>query len=182
MIDALLQHYRQASPDTIRAGLAWYALAADVAGALGEHYRVPAWAVAGVIAALSPNTGWSDNVRRAHKAIAAWHAGLDPADVSIGLGKNVRKAWAILEGAHPLDVLGGPKVRSFYANIAGDWGPVTVDRWAILAVDPEYTGGTPTPAQYARYAEAYTRAAALVGLTPAQFQAIIWVHVRGRAD
>lgn len=90
-----------------------------------------------------------------------------------------RQAWSIAHGADPLDVLNGPKVRRFYLNITGDHSVVTVDVWAARAagVDGKLTG-----ARYLAVERAYQNAARIVGMTPRDLQAAVWVHTRGSAD
>ena len=60
---------------------------------------------------------------------------------NVGLKSNVDKALAILNGAAPLDILGGDKVRTFYGNIVNPWGEgVTIDRHAYDIVTGKQIG------------------------------------------
>ncbi len=74
-------------------------------------------------------------------------------------------------------MLGGPKVRSFYANISGDQNAVTVDAWAQRIAGYEYPNGL-APNKYDHYADAYRDAARRAGESPATMQAITWIAYR----
>jgi hypothetical protein len=96
------------------------------------------------------------------------------------------RAAAILNGARPLDVLGGYKVRSFYRNITGDTEAVTVDVWAHRAALGDITLHANRSSsllrngkRYRAIANAYRQVAPDYGLRPSEFQAATWVAVRG---
>lgn len=172
----ILRHYSD-DVAAMREAREWYGVAQGAADDLAARYGVTREAAAGVIAAMSPRQTWKGNLRAADVILHAAAHGLDlPA---VGLRSNARKAWKIANGAAPLDVLGGPKVRAFFANIIGDLDAVTVDVWAARAagVDPNHL----TAARYRAVADAYRRAAASIGLAPAILQAIVWVSIRGAA-
>jgi hypothetical protein len=102
----------------------------------------------------------------------------------------LRKADAIAAGADPLDVLGGRKVRSFYRNIVGHTGHVTVDRHAVAIV-----AGRPLTDRegkvlerigpYTYVAGAYRAAARRLGVAPTELQAVTWLvwrRLKGDAE
>lgn len=169
--------YRAADKPTVRAGLAWYR---DAHGAAASLDPSNVQRAAGVIAALSPRLQWSRNLELAARAYA------DGAATGC-LGASCRAANAILDGASPLDVLRGPKVRAFYTLIADptDRETVCVDRHAIdialgvrmtVVEREEYVldrGGL-----YERFARAYRRAAEVLDRTPGQVQSVTWLHWR----
>lgn len=90
---------------------------------------------------------------------------------------NVVKALWILQGH--IDVLRGDKVSSFLDNILNHETSqlVTVDSHAIQCWFGKMEEGTYSvpPSFYAIVAADYIRAAAIVGCTPLQFQAVVWV-------
>lgn len=57
----ILETYKQASPQEIADGLSWYSDAHDVARELAGDVHVGA----GVIAALSPQMQWDENIKLA---------------------------------------------------------------------------------------------------------------------
>lgn len=186
----LLAAYGQATADDLAQGLAWYGRAADAARAMlpAEPRRA-----AGVIAALSPRAQWAVNLRWAAEIIDAAERGeSEPPSVHTRAMRG--QAWRIANGADPLDVLNGPKVRAFFANITGDLDAVTVDVWATLAAEgpnvrrAKYIPGkgapiiAPSGGRYALIARAYRETAAIVGIPPRDLQAAIWVNIRGRAN
>jgi hypothetical protein len=203
MVRRITRAYRASTAAHRAAGLGWYAEAWRVANEIAEGLvGAGVWTswdertrdalarqVAGVIAALSPRCQWSTNVVWARAVMfAAWN-GLDMPAVSTK--PNRRTAWRIANGEHPLTALGtlsptgrvisGHKVRAFWANICGDVTAVTVDIWAIRAAMGAHApaDGSINAALYELTADAYRRAAAILGITPRECQAAVWVHTRG---
>jgi hypothetical protein len=142
---------------------------------------------AGIIAALSPMNGWTNNVRKAREVVSrrgniAVAKGMPN---GIGLGANVAKAIAIYKGADPLDILSGDKVTAFYRTIVdptGDIDPV-IDRHAFDIAVGEKTNDKrrsvlSRKGVYHVFAQAYRDAAKEAGIGSAQMQAITWVAWR----
>jgi hypothetical protein len=139
---------------------------------------------AGVLAALSPNEGWTTNVSN------AWTF-LETDRISI-FATFPGRCWFYTAGFDPEWVLfrGGVnfKVQSFYKNIADPEtpGPVTIDRHAkgIVYNDPGIAKLKPhaTRVQYDAYELMYTKAASEVGMMPHQLQAVTWLAWRGVVD
>jgi hypothetical protein len=156
-------------------GLEWYRQARSEGRALG---RTVAQGV-GVIAALSPMQAWDTNIELAYKLAATHAAGKSMPTRGYGFKKNTAKAWRILNGERPLDVLGGDKVRSFYRNMLGCADSVTVDRWAVRIAlgDPQHSGTVPS-GQYAAMSDAFRRVAARHGVTARDLQAATWIWIR----
>lgn len=153
-------------------GVTWYATAGDIVTELAERYQVSRECAAGVIAVTSPRLQWKRNIQVSHEVLA----GLMPR----GLFKaNARKAMAIRNGAEPLDVIKGPKTRAFYRAIMGDPDAVVIDVWMLRVL--KFTRKLTTKA-YDLLADIIRQAAKGVGMTPASFQAVVWVAVRGRAS
>lgn len=175
MVRNITRAFRKATPAHMAAGLGWYA----------EAYRVAAqiWPerpdlAAGVIAALSPRCQWSTNQVWAAAVVHAARTG--QACPAVHTTAMRAHAWRIANGEAPLDVLNGPKVRAFWANIMGDTNAVTVDVWAVfVATGSKDAAQISTPARYAAVAAAYRRAAAILGVTPREVQAATWVAARG---
>lgn len=179
----------RATPRQVAQGVAWYRDTFDVAAAMaGAHYATLPMAI-GTIAALSPGVPYSRSLELADDMLST-------GDCAHPYGDSIRKARAIVTepDRHPLDILRGRKVRSFYDNI---WRPltsreVTIDRHAyaiVLGVQPSGPrGGRPVnyndlarPGRYDAVADAYRGVADECGLTPSQVQAITWVVWRGAA-
>lgn len=195
----LVSHHAQASDYCLAAGAQWYPAAQESARAIAENCGRPEeWRRAcAVIAALSPQVRWRENLAAARAVIAhAWtgaELAYDPWRPTLalpGYASNHRKALAIATGA-PFsgdaeargDGFGAeaPKVRSFFANLSGDAERVTLDVWAMRAA---FNGWRAPPSgdAYRRGELAYQRAAELCGMAPRDFQAAIWIHVRGAAE
>lgn len=178
-VENILSVYRAARPEQIAAGLQWYADAHTFALAISNGDIVTG---AGVIAALSPQTSWAQNMTLASRAFVEGFA-------SGQTGANVSKANRILAGESPEDVLGwnnpkaksGHKVRNFYRNIVDPTGrECTIDRHAHdIAVgeqtDSKTRGQLDRVGVYDLFADIYREAAKLVGIPVAALQAITWV-------
>jgi hypothetical protein len=167
----IIATYRRATPDQLCHGRQWYPVARELACLIGQgNVRTGA----GVLAALSSNTAWYLNIRYATQLAAG--------ETVRTLRRNLDQARAILDGADYAGVLSGPKVLAFAANIAGDEDEVTVDRHAVrVALGEDYSGKMSGPAWRKRYeiiADAYRKAAAELGESPATVQAVCWVVQR----
>lgn len=182
MVRRLLRAYDSASAADLAAGLDWYNRAEREATALAAGTRLSPAQAAGVIAALSPRVQWRPNLDGAAAIIAAAARGDSEPPIVAGLPDNRAKAWKIASGADPNVILGGPKVRAFFANITGDHDAVTVDVWAARAAEGCRDDRAPTGKRYARIADAYRAAAVKRGVSPRECQAAVWVYIRGRAE
>ncbi len=177
----LLECIAQASDDAETEGLAWYLSAHSIAADLASRHGVTVRQAAGVLAALSPQTGWSENIRLADQALSDGEASGHYQDAC-------DKADAILSGADPADVLGGRKVRSFFTNILFPLRPgaVTVDRHCVdlLAGERGYVNSRILEriGAYATCASVVRDVARELGLLPHQVQAIAWVAWRQLHD
>lgn len=179
---AVLAHFNNAAIDQYADGMEWYAKAQGIACDIAEATGHDLAGVAGAMAHLSPRTRWSDNVHR------TWQ--LAETGETIGLSRSIEKATvALAVRGSALDVLDtfGPKAwktRSFFTNIwTGGRGTlaVTVDIWAARAVgwgDADLS----KESVYGDIADAYSFAAAEVGISGAQMQAIVWCVVRGSSE
>jgi hypothetical protein len=178
----ILATLAEATADEIEAGRTWYAeahaLAIELANTgTGTGTPNAIRRAAGVIAALSPQVSWTRNAVMAREIYAT--------GTTRGLRSNVEKARKIYSGADPDDVLGGNKVRAFFANIADpESSPaVTVDRHAYdvargrRGTDAD-RADLALPRVYGAFVAAYERAAFASGLTPLQVQAATWVAWR----
>ena len=169
--------WRRATAADLEQGLQWYddALQRTQAAAplhTAEH-------AAGIVAALSPMTGWSTNLLNAEK-LASLHGAGEPMPTSgYGFRRNTVKAWRILCGEHPLVVLNGPKVTAFYHNILGSDEHVTVDRWAIRIAYGDPAGPTTVgQREYDTIAAAFQAVADELGVPARHLQAATWVYYR----
>lgn len=156
-------------------GLAWYREANAIVHEWSAHYGVSVETVASVVAALSPQCRWERNL------ICATNV-LDEKPMSLGEGAlpaNYRKAEAILHD-RATSILpyfkSAPKVASFQQNLQGNLEYVTVDTHVAQAALADPTIKTSLKwAQYVVFAEVYAAEAIKVGLSPAEYQAVIWV-------
>lgn len=167
----IIATWDSATADQMSAGRAWYGVAGDIAAMIGNGDRALG---AGVIAALSPMTSWSLNVRNASALCAGQPVGT--------LKANLAKAQRMAAGEHYSAVLPAhSKTWNFAHNIDGHTDNVTIDRWAIrIAVGYDKT--TVTPKQYDVLAGAYRKAAAEIGEAASTVQAVTWCAMRGTGE
>jgi hypothetical protein len=181
--ERILDAHSRATDPQIEEGLHWYEtaneLATDMYLAYPDRLRTVAHG-AGLLAALSPNESWDNNVANAWMFLKY--------DTSRSLPRSIDDARLICAGFTPEHVLFRDgvnfKVQSFYQNIYDptDPFPVTVDRHAkgIIYNDALVVKAKPhaTRNDYDHYAEAYRQAAKKVDVLPSQMQAITWLAWR----
>ena len=201
-LDNLLWFAKQATDIELSGGLQWYAEAYNACVNLSQLYDLPLDHVIKCVACLSPQLRWSVNVIAAEVVIRHYvsggyipsyndyltkvanlkQLGSDPRLPQIKAnvtGANKVKALWILQG---YNALGGQKVNSFADNIFrfSDSQSVTVDSHAINA----WFGVTSaqsvsvTPSFYPIIAADYRRCAKIMGVSPLECQAIIWIVKR----
>jgi len=171
----LLTTYSQATPENLIAGRAWYPRSYAGVQAWAAHYGRTDANVAAIIAAVSPQCSWEDNLLIANDILQS--SGQPRGGALLG---NVVKAERIRdEGIEDTRLVFpvGPKVWNFSRNLAGEWQrAVTVDTHMV-----QVTFGSPTAnrtlkwAAYDAVACAIKRAAAEADEIPAHFQAITWL-------
>jgi hypothetical protein len=184
---SILAVFFSASDFETISGAQWYQTAQNAAVTIATRYSVSTDMVAGVIAALSPNNRWERNLRDADALIGAYVLGgySDALQVKTSTyNRNKTKALSILEGAAPLAVLGGLKVRAFYSCIIGA-DEVCIDghAYAIWRGERISTSSTPkiSAKLYSAIAADYIKTAATInsvlGTTyrAYQVQAITWL-------
>lgn len=172
--DRLVAAYEAADAEAVEAGRLWYPTGEAVVAKLAADYIVGIPAAAGIVAALSPQVKWRQNIESA-RSILAGHGRV------MGYDSNTAKARRIAAGEPADKVLGGPKVRNFWANLRGSREAVTIDVWAQRAAAGRDLAPPKGP-QYLRIVKAYRAAAAQCGEVPRDFQAIIWLCTRPRAE
>lgn len=179
----ILATFLQATPSQIVEGKRWYPQAIENLAGIGKQYAVASKAkLAAVCAVLSPRISWQSNlegVRRIYKAIAS---GSSICPTVAGVSRNVSKAWEIANGAS-VELVSGPKVSSFYANLSGDFSRVTIDVWAARAAGvPLEEMSHLDRSRYASLERAYQAVAKELSFEPAELQAICWIVTRGKGD
>lgn len=185
-VQRIIQKYRDANPTMVEGGHNWYEKANRIATKLGKG---DVHKGAGIIAALSPQTGWSRNLMLAGEMVKT--------GTTRHTTDNVTKAQRILTGEHPEEVLGqgdGHKVLNFYRNIADPSNPhpVTIDRHSHdISVGIPFRGtnkdapkgedlGLGAKGRYDHFVEAHRLAAGELGIDiPNKVQATTWVQHRG---
>lgn len=174
---AVVECYRRAV-DTVPqlAGRNWYAeesrslwyLWSDPREGRGEPWRPYA-----VAAALAPRIDWG-SVRAGVQALAHGR----PIRGRF-LSRSIAKAKLAAHGdVVPADLFpfrSAPKSASFFQNLSGNYGAVTVDTWSAALVGSGPING---PRQYWAAAEPFRRAGDLLGVSPALVQARTWSYVR----
>lgn len=164
--------FESATADEMRDGMNWYQDAHSFARSLDTDV----WRAAGVIAALSVQKQWNVNMRMAERA---YETGV----VSGNFTTMNAQGQRILNGEHPLEVLGGDKVRAFCAAIAtnGMSDIAVIDRHAHdIAMGRVFTDATRNIGKrlYRVMAMHYGEAAKEVGVSVNQIQAVTWVRWR----
>lgn len=186
----ILATYRAATDSELVDGTSWYARAHALARELSPG---DVSLGAAVLAILSPRRSWPQNVALARVAFETARelesdgASSEAREATWGAfpttGDQRRKLARLFSGESPDAVVGGPKVRSFWATIAdpASGGPAVIDRHAMaIALDRVVSSDELKigPADYARFVAAYGLASTVVGQAPAIVQAVTWVAWR----
>lgn len=171
-VSNIITRYAQASVEQKIAGERWYETANQIAQMISGGDVVKG---AGVLAALSANKSWTENLKIAKLAFADGTA-------SKHVKVQIAKANAILAGAEPTSVLGnGLKTQNFYRCIVDptDETAVCIDRHAHDVAVGEVYGdddrGLSAKGRYELIAEAYRSAARKLHTLPMVVQAVTWV-------
>ena len=181
--------YELAGAAEIADGNAWYGVAKSIAIVLADQYGVTTAQAVGVLAALSPRNKWSRNVVDAEALISAYvAAGSEQARLTkcCTFGANKEKAIKILESEAEtiptiLEILSGPKLREFASCIAG-LPDCCIDghAWCIWQGSRVTLADVPSIGVRLRkeIKADYAQAAADLGLSASELQAITWVTWR----
>lgn len=172
-MQTILRVYQQALPDEIEQGKCWYHIAHNAAKSLGVSVECGA----GVIAALSPGLKWEVNVEAARRVIQ----GESLKGLGVRWKDAINKAQKIANGANPLDVLRGNKVRAFYqcilnpdtcCHVCVDGHAYSIWKGKRIPTDQTPQIGNPL---YRKISNAYVKAANALSLKPHELQAITWL-------
>lgn len=182
----IINIYLAATDDEKADGVKWYRVALREATKISKEFGVSKHTVVGVIAALSPNLGWTVNVRNARDMVQCFTGGGSIDDVTVSsYPLNKQKAWRMLEEKvvrkdKLMKILNGPKTTAFFANIFGI-DVVTVDGHAKNIHDGErrtLKNNNVGVKEYREIAKAYHEAADTIGIKGYEMQAITWVAWR----
>lgn len=171
----IMSVYRVATREDISQGLAWYPRAHAIIREWADTFDRPIANVACVVAALSPQMEWKRNLIIAADVLAG-----DPPSIGGSIQRFVRIAERIRDDRATDTAnyfLQGCKVRSFAANLAGNFDLVTVDTHGaqIAAGSPLANLRVDTWRRYEPVARAYVDAATLARIRPSELQAITWL-------
>jgi hypothetical protein len=150
--------------------MSWYEKArADIADIVRETgAETDIHTACAVTAAMSPNQSWKGNLT----ALRRW--------CETGKARGLRTSLRNVERAERGEPLSGPKVDNFRKALQGDTSAVVVDRWMLRALGIERAPRTER--RYEEIADILRRRAAKAGKTPREYQADLWVKVRGRSE
>ena len=179
----LLNIYHNANPASVAEGLAWYESAHAIAACWADGTPYTVRQVIGVIAALSPRLHWARNLKVAAIVLKAHAQGRSVAEARVATGcflQRIVAAYRILDGIDEYPA--GIKVQTFARAIEGDETNVVLDVWAFRAAISTKHDGAYTADEWRVTRDAFLKAAELAHVTPRQFQAVVWVAVRGRAS
>lgn len=147
----------------------WYARTWEK---LQSEYGPYARLMAGLIAATSPQRAVKENLYMARKILEAHFLGGDWTAVRGILPAHYQNIKRVLAG----EPMRGGKVCAFYENLTGNLDVATIDGWMLKYF--RFTGWI-TPRRYEKFQKRVKRNARRYGLKPAEYQAIIWVKIRG---
>lgn len=163
------------------AGQAWFRYNKIVTG-IAQTCNFQPVIGAAVFAALSPNNDYLGNIRDTARMLIAAEAGAGIDDFKVSTyGANKRKAWAIVKGADPLELIVANKTRNFFLNVANprDPTPVTVDghifcAWSGKRIPLNSPGMKAFAKDYDTVADAIRQIGVERRILPNMVQGLIW--------
>ena len=180
IIDNLTDIGNRLTTEEVIAGTGWYRGAENLARRLARKYGCTKHQAAGVIAAMSPNQTWANNLVMAEHALSG-----NPK----GFASAVARVKRILAGGSIIATFPDPsgpshKIREFYRAISGNPNAVVIDRWALRAAWGKHADihDLQRKGVYFMVAQCYREVAHLFDMDPRDFQASVWIHVRGSAE
>ena len=183
VVKNLMSTFSAANETELNHGCAWYRVAHEACQTIADKHSMSLRAVVGIVAALSPGLEWSRNLAQADAFITNNGEGI----YGVYGRKNTVKAQRILAGENPDDVLSGPKVRAFFACILDpSTDAVVIDSHAWCAgmqrTHGRWNGVRVTDTRYQWMARHYAHAAKRMSVSPAAFQAVVWVTWKRQMD
>lgn len=174
MVRNILSLYRLSTNEDVERGASWYPNNTALLREWAAHFKRPLANVACIVAAVSVQCEWSRNLIIADDILHG-----HPPSIGGAIRRFVDVAERIRDdrATDTADYFKqGPKVRSFAANLAGNYEVVTVDTHAaqIAAGCPTKDIRVDTWKRYEPVARAYVDAAHTAGLPPAYLQGITW--------
>lgn len=187
-VNSILRFYSLATLTEHKEGLDWYNDANIYCKELASRFDITLQQSVGIVAAFSPQTGWTENKRYAVSFL------LQPNNqvrllIQQVKAKNILKLKSESDIYASLSVNGTAwKTKAFFLNILNPDIPtdVTIDRHAIavciqstdnVSALPK-THGHLKPTQYAFFQSCYISASNKLGILPHQLQAITWIVYR----
>ena len=176
MVSNVLDVLSRSTPGEVAYGREWYTDARSHAALIADIAGIPTDAAAGIIAVLSPQVEWTDNLREAYELAQAWaDERLPDVPGAKSYPANQAKAWAILETPDAVgDIVRGPKVSAFWRAITGAPGGPVIDRHATR-VATGYGYSAVTEAAYYLVQQAYVDAAIMARMDVHHLQATVWL-------
>ena len=160
-----------------KLGLSWYPAARTWIDSLAERwsaYGATSRAIAGAVAALSPQCSWLDQTRFLPGFLESVLVDRDWLTLPHpGFLRNRERACRMLLGAEPSALLSGPKVTAFFSAIMGDSSRAVIDRHAATLALGERRRFM-KDWLVASIQEAYARAAGELGIEPRDLQSLLW--------
>lgn len=188
VVSNIISYYNLATSEEIKEGLTWYTQANIYCKELSNRFGISISQAAGIIAAFSPQSNWSDNKRFALSFL------MFPKSI-VKNKQQTLKAKSILLLTSEKDIYNtlsvnnkAWKTKAFFLNISNPdvVTNVTIDRHAIAicfqkinkteSLSDNY--GKLTLNQYNFFEKCYVKAALKIDILPQDLQAITWLIYR----
>jgi len=165
--------------NAIEQGKDWYPAAWQFCLDVSKDYRITPERVAAIMAVTSPRARWSKNVEATYQIVQDSFRPEHKRRPSYGiLGANAVKGMLVANDRYYSRHVTGPKVTNFYLNILGHTDPITVD--AIMGKAAGF--GSDIGVGMRNEIESAVRSLSdVLGITPRDTQAAVWIAYRGSA-
>ena len=171
----LYEYYSKASTQNIQDGMHWYYKAHHSCETYARHLNMPLYKFVAIVAALSPQKKWENNIKDAIKFILS--GGKCKLFATNVMKNKCFKIMHLENDKEVLKILNGNKIKNFYLNILKPYksGGVTVDRHVMTSVGMQ---GSLTNKKYKEISNVHRKVSEKIGIKAHELQAIVWLVVR----
>jgi hypothetical protein len=163
----------------VEQGKAWYPDAWKYCKFASQYHAVTPERVAAMLAVTSPRARWSKNMAAVAMLLEDMKRPEYKRQKHYGiLNANARKGMLVANDRYYSRHVTGPKVTNFYLNILGHTDPVTVD--AIMGKAAGF-GSDIRVGMRTEIETAVRSLSDVLGITPRDTQAAVWIAYRGSA-
>lgn len=180
--DNLEEMWSAISLSSFLEGKEWYWIANSIAQDIADTYNVPIEVICGVMASMSPQKSWEENIKLCKRYIEDPHNFKGHVRKMVGKAHIISMWWQGYKDRKGFieRILNGPKIVSFFNNMLNpyDNSYITIDTHHLSICLGDSKINTCTPKQYEFLRQETLKFAKKQNLIGNEVQAILWTHYR----